>query len=144
MTVQDAATAPTFESLNPANGEVVGTHPVQDEAAVRAAVARAREAAAWWSALSFDQRAEILDQWKGVITRRVQQLAGLMHDETGKPHSDAALEAGLAIDHLGWAAKHAEKVLRRKRRSSGMLMANIAASVEYKPLGVIGVIGPWN
>ena len=144
MTVQDQATTPTFESLNPANGEVVGTHPIHDDAAVRAAVGRAREAAAWWSALSFDQRAEILGQWKGVITRRIQQLAGLMHDETGKPHSDAALEAGLAIDHLGWAAKHAEKELGRKRRASGMLMANIAATVEYKPLGVIGVIGPWN
>ena len=38
MTVQDQATTPTFESLNPANGEVVGTHPIHDDAAVRAAV----------------------------------------------------------------------------------------------------------
>ena len=142
MTIQE--TVPTFESLNPANGEVVGTHPVHGEAAVRAAVERAREASQWWAALGFDGRAEILGQWKGVITRRIQQLAGLMHDETGKPHGDAALEAGLAIDHLGWAAKHAEKVLSRQRRPSGMLMANVAASVEYRPLGVIGVIGPWN
>ena len=50
----------TFDSLNPRTGDVVGTHPVHTEAEVRAAVARAREAAAWWSALSFDERDEHL------------------------------------------------------------------------------------
>lgn len=134
----------TFESLNPRNGDVVGTHPIHDEAAVRAAVARARETSAWWQNLGFEGRERVLTQWKGVITRRIQQLADLMHEETGKPHGDATLEIGLAVDHLGWAAGHAEKVLHRKRRASGMLMANVAATVEYHPLGVIGVIGPWN
>jgi aldehyde dehydrogenase (NAD+) len=138
------ATGPTFDSLDPTTGELVGTHPVDRPEEVAAAVARARAAATWWAGLSFDERAEILTTWKGVITRRIQQLAGLMHRETGKPYGDAALEVGLAVDHLGWAAGHAEKVLKRRRRSSGMLMANMAASVEYRPLGVVGVIGPWN
>ena len=134
----------TFDSLNPTTGDVVGTHPVHTEADVRAAVERAREAAAWWSALSFDEREALLTSWKGAMTRRVAQLADLMHQETGKPHGDALLEAALAIDHLAWAAGHAGKVLRRRRVSSGMIMANQAATLEYRPLGVIGVIGPWN
>jgi acyl-CoA reductase-like NAD-dependent aldehyde dehydrogenase len=45
---------------------------------------------------------------------------------------------------VDWAAKHAEKVLGRRRVSSGMLMANQAATLAYPPLGVVGVIGPWN
>ncbi|MGN6252323.1 MAG: aldehyde dehydrogenase family protein [Marmoricola sp.] len=134
----------TFDSLDPRNGDVVATYPVHTEDDVREAVARAREAAAWWADLGWDGRKRVLDQWKGVITRRIAQLAQVAHDETGKPHADAALEAGLAIDHLGWAAAHAEKVLKRRRRAAGMLMANMAATVEYKPLGVVGVIGPWN
>ncbi|MFC4783347.1 aldehyde dehydrogenase family protein [Nocardioides sp. MAHUQ-72] len=134
----------TFDSLNPATGDVVGTHPVHTEEEVRAAVGRAREAAAWWSALSFDERDRHLSAWKGVMTRRVAQLADLMHQETGKPHGDALLEAALAIDHLAWAAGHAEKVLKRRRVSPGLVMSNQAATVEYLPLGVIGVIGPWN
>ncbi len=105
---------------------------------------RAREAAGWWSSLSYDDRAERLNAWKGVLTRRLAQLADVVHRETGKPHSDATLEAGVAIDHIAWAAKNAEKVLKRRKRSSGLVMANMAATVEYKPLGVIGVIGPWN
>jgi len=62
----------------------------------------------------------------------------------GKPVPDAMLEAGLAIDHIAWAAGHAKKVLGRRRVPSGMLMVNQAATVQYQPLGVVGVIGPWN
>ena len=79
-----------------------------------------------------------------MITRRIAQLAELVHQETGKPHGDAQLEIVLAIDHLAWAAKHAKKVLGRRKVPSGLLMANQAATVEYHPLGVVGVIGPWN
>jgi acyl-CoA reductase-like NAD-dependent aldehyde dehydrogenase len=144
MTTTQQRTGSTFESLNPATGDVVGTHPVHTEEEVREAVARAREAAAWWSALSYDERDTHLSTWKGVITRRVAQLADVMHQETGKPHGDAMLEAALAIDHLAWAAGHAGKVLKRRKVSAGLVMANQAATVEYLPLGVIGVIGPWN
>jgi aldehyde dehydrogenase (NAD+) len=138
------ASGSTFESLNPANGDVVGTHPVHTEEEVRAAVARAREAAAWWAGLSFKERKVHLTTWKGAMTRRLAQLADLMHQEMGKPHSDAVLEATLAIEHIAWAAGHAEKVLGRRRVFPGMLMVNQAATVEFRPLGVVGVIGPWN
>ncbi len=133
-----------LQSLDPATGDVVGVHPVDDQAAVDAAVARAREAVEWWAGLGFDGRKELLGQWRGVITRRIAQLADLVHLETGKPHGDAQLEVGLAVEHLAWAAGHAEKVLGRHRASSGLLLANMAATVEYLPLGVVGVIGPWN
>ncbi|GAA4418854.1 aldehyde dehydrogenase family protein [Actinokineospora soli] len=136
--------AKTFESLNPATDEVVGTYPIHSEDEVRAAVAAARPAAEWWAGLGFAGRLERLERWKGVLTRRAQQLAQVVHDETGKPHGDAMLEIILAIDHTAWAARNARKVLGPKRRSSGLLMANQASSVEYQPLGVVGVIGPWN
>ena len=130
MTVTD--TRATFDSLNPITGDVVATHPVHSDEEVREAVARAKEAAAWWSALTFDEREKHLTAWKGAMTRRIAQLADVMHQETGKPHSDAMLEAALAIDHLAWAAGHAEKVLKRRRVPSGLVMANQAAYVAYR------------
>ncbi|MQA08348.1 MAG: aldehyde dehydrogenase family protein [Pseudonocardiaceae bacterium] len=136
--------ADTFDSLDPATGEVVSSHPIHAAEAVDAAVRRARDAAGWWASLDFAGRAERLQRWKGVITRRAGELAEVVHAETGKPHSDAMLEIVLAIDHIGWAAKHARKVLGPKRRPPGLLMANQSATVEYQPLGVVGVIGPWN
>lgn len=138
------APTPTFESLNPANGDVVGVHPITDKAGVDAAVARAREAAGWWGQLSFKERGEYLLTWRSVITRRIAQLADLSRRETGKPHGDAQLEIVLAIDHIAWAAKNAKKVLGPQKVGSGLLMANQAATVEYSSLGVVGVIGPWN
>ncbi len=68
-----------------------------------------------------------------------------MHRENGKPLTDARLtEVTLPVDHIAWAAKHAPKVLGSRKVPSGMMMANQAALLEYQPLGVIGVIGPWN
>jgi aldehyde dehydrogenase (NAD+) len=131
-------------STNPATGDVVGVHAIDDAAAVDAAVARARHTAQWWARGTFADRREVLDQWKGVLTRRMAQLVDVVHQETGKPHADAQLEIGLAIEHLAWASRHAGRVLGPRKAPSGLLLANQAASVEYLPLGVVGVIGPWN
>lgn len=136
--------AGTFESLNPATGEVIATHPIHDRDDVLAAVERARSVSDWWQAIGFDGRKEYLNKWRVVLTSRLAELSDLMHREGGKPFGDAQMEAGLAIDHLAWAAKNAKKVLGRSIVNPGMLMTNQLATVEYKPLGVVGVIGPWN
>ena len=67
-----------------------------------------------------------------------------MHEETGKPLDDAKLEIILAVLHIDWAARHARRVLRPRRVRSGLLALNQVSTLEYLPLGVIGVIGPWN
>ena len=82
-----------------------------------AAVARAREAAAWWSALTFDERGDQLHTWKGVITRRIAQLADVVTSETGKPHGDAQLEIALAIEHLALGGQARREGARPRARS---------------------------
>ncbi len=134
----------TFESLSPATGEVLATYGIDGQREVRLAVHRARDAAAWWGGLSHGMRKLRLLAWKSHLTRYMGRLAQLVHDETGKPLDDATLEIVNTILHLDWAAKHAAPVLRPRRVPSGIAMLNQAASVEYQPLGVIGVIGPWN
>ncbi|MFE0149419.1 aldehyde dehydrogenase family protein [Nonomuraea sp. NPDC059007] len=134
----------TFDSLNPATGTVVGSHPKQGQEAVHAAVGRAEEAAAWWAGLGAAERRRRLLDYKAVITQNLRQLATLVHEETGKPVGDATLEIVLAITHIDWAARNAAKVLGRRRVSPGMVGLNLAATLEYLPLGVVGVIGPWN
>jgi aldehyde dehydrogenase (NAD+) len=138
------ATSRTFESTDPATGAVVGVFPVHDTEAVGATVGQAREAAASWAALGFDGRRQRLDAYRGYLARRLHELADLVHRENGKPHADAILEISLAIDHLAWAAGHARKTLGPRRVRAGLLAANHAAYLEYQPLGVVGVIGPWN
>jgi acyl-CoA reductase-like NAD-dependent aldehyde dehydrogenase len=140
-----ARESPTrFASIDPRTGEVVAYHQVDDEAAVRAAVARAQPAAEWWRDLGFAPRRRRLLSWCSALARQVDGLADLICAETGKPRDDARLECALVIAHLDWAARNAERVLRRRRVRSGLLMVHEASSVGYEPYGVIGVIGPWN
>jgi acyl-CoA reductase-like NAD-dependent aldehyde dehydrogenase len=134
----------TFDSHEPSTGQVFATFPVHSEADVAAAVGRARTAALWWQNLGPDGRKQRLDAWRSVLVKRIPEIAEAMHRENGKPVADAQLELTLAVDHLDWAAKNARKVLGQRRVPSGLLMANQAAYLEYQPLGVIGVIGPWN
>jgi acyl-CoA reductase-like NAD-dependent aldehyde dehydrogenase len=134
----------TFASLNPATGEVVAEHPVHDAAAVDETIERARAAAAWWSALGWKERRLRLLNVKGALTRNLNRMAELIHQETGKPVQDAQLETIMAILHLDWAARNARRVLGPRGVFPGVASLNQKAVLEYQPLGVVGVIGPWN
>ncbi|MFG1791477.1 aldehyde dehydrogenase family protein [Nocardia sp. NPDC049149] len=131
-------------SVNPATGEVIGTHPIADEDAVRAAVAKARAAAATWGALSYDERRTHLLRWSSRLVADSDEFCRLIHAENGKPLDDSFLELMLALEHIAWAAKNAKKILSPKKVSPGAFMSNFAARIEQRPLGVVGVIGPWN
>ncbi len=136
--------ARTFDSLNPATSEVIGTFPVTSEEETGETVARAHEAALWWAKLGWKERQTGLLAWKSYLVRYIGRLAALVHAETGKPLADAQLEILLAVVHIDWAARHARKVLGPHKVRSGIVAINHAATVEYQPLGVVGVIGPWN
>jgi len=134
----------TFDSYNPVTGLSIGQHALSSKEDVDAAVASAREGAPFWQALDFKGRKKALLQWNSYLLENLDDLVEIVSLETGKPLSDATLEASLALAHLGWAARQAEEVLRTSHRSPGLLMANMSATVERSPLGVVGVIGPWN
>jgi acyl-CoA reductase-like NAD-dependent aldehyde dehydrogenase len=139
-----ATESTTFPSLNPATGEVVAEHPVADDAAVAEAIERARTASEWWGDLGWKERRLRLLNIKGALTRNLNRMAELIHQETGKPLQDAQLETIMAIVHLDWAARHARKVLGPRTVFPGAASLNQKAVLEYQPLGVVGVIGPWN
>jgi acyl-CoA reductase-like NAD-dependent aldehyde dehydrogenase len=144
VTTASRQSGSTFDTVNPATDEVIASFPVCGPADVEAAVQRAREAAAWWAGLGWKERRLRLLAWKSHITRYMGRLAELVHEETGKPLGDAKLEIVLAIVHLDWAAKNAARVLGPRRVRSGLVSLNQTALLEYQPLGVVAVIGPWN
>jgi acyl-CoA reductase-like NAD-dependent aldehyde dehydrogenase len=133
-----------LETVNPATGEVLAVFPVHGRREVGDALAAARPAAQWWANLDWNERRIRLLAWKSYLARYLGRLAQLVHEETGKPLDDAKMEITLAIVHIDWAARHARPVLRARRVRSGLVAANLTSWVEYQPLGVVGVIGPWN
>lgn len=140
----ESATLKTFDSINPATGEIVGTYPVHSSDEVQAAVDRGRGAAGWWRSRDFDGRRALLRRWKGMLARRSHELADLVHAENGKPHDDALIEIIGSVDHIEWAARNASRVLGQRRVRTGFFGATQAAYLEYQPFGLVGVIGPWN
>ncbi|MCF8552458.1 MAG: aldehyde dehydrogenase family protein [Candidatus Planktophila sp.] len=136
--------AKAFNSHNPVTGEPVGSFPIYSAKQVSEIVSHARHASTAWVNLGFPGRKKVLLSWSTYIINNIDQIATLVSLETGKPMSDAKLEVSMAVSHIGWAARHAEDVVRVSYRAPGALMANMSASVERSPLGVVGVIGPWN
>lgn len=141
---QSADGEATVVSWNPADGSVIDTFPVLDRGQVTDLVDQARQAQQWWGALSFDERGLHLRRWRRQIWQSVTQIADVIHRENGKPFEDAVVEVALTVEHMRWAEKNARRALRSRRVAPGVLLANFSATVDREPLGVVGVIAPWN
>jgi acyl-CoA reductase-like NAD-dependent aldehyde dehydrogenase len=131
-------------STHPATGAEAGRVPVADADAVATTVRRARDAAAWWAGLGFDGRKTRLLRWRALLADRVEELAELTRTETGKPLAEGIVEALASMEHIDWAARNAKRVLGPHRTRTRLVVAEHAGYLEYRPYGVVGVIGPWN
>src|SRR5579859_5683620 len=131
---------------NPATGEIVATVPDLDPAAVEAMVGRARAAQPGWEAYGFEGRARIMRRAQKWVMDNSEQVISTIVSETGKTYEDAEFaEIAYAGNAFGFWAKEAEGYLTDQRvRSAQILLKGKKLILRYRPLGVIGVIGPWN
>jgi succinate-semialdehyde dehydrogenase/glutarate-semialdehyde dehydrogenase len=129
---------------NPATLEELGEVEVSNAADVRAAVERARKAQPAWAELSFEARGRYLHRAVRGILERHDEIVATIAGETGKPDLEAlATEVILACDALEFYAKRTKRILA-ERRIPLHLMRTKKLRVVYKPLGVVGIITPWN
>jgi acyl-CoA reductase-like NAD-dependent aldehyde dehydrogenase len=150
-TVEQQANGKTDEANsiiveNPATGQVVATLPAASPEDVVEMAARARRAQPGWAALGFDGRAKILRRAQKWVLDNADRLLDTVVSETGKTREDAALaELGYAASSFGFWAKNAPKYLAdEKIRTSSPFLVGRRVFVRYEPIGVVGVIGPWN
>src|SRR5215213_11752759 len=131
---------------NPATGELVATVPRIDPAEVGALVARARAAQPAWEALGYGGRARVLRRAQKWVVEHRERLIETIVSETGKTHEDALLaEIGYVGNAFGFWAKNAPEYLAdEKVRSANPFVLGRKLVVRYAPLGLVGVIGPWN
>ncbi|MFL6158595.1 MAG: aldehyde dehydrogenase family protein [Marmoricola sp.] len=134
----------TFTVTNPATGEDVGSFPVHTAADIAERLASARDAQVWWDGLGFAERKRRLNRWIALIAQQSDELCDLGFRETGRPRGDVQFELIAGLEDLRWAAAHASRVLKPRRVAPGLAMFNFSAQVSYPPLGVVGVIAPWN
>ncbi|MFJ9812323.1 aldehyde dehydrogenase family protein [Streptomyces sp. NPDC101158] len=125
--------------LNPATEEVVATVPAATAADVDAAVVRAGAAQRAWAAAAPADRSRVLRRFAAVVDAHVEELALLEVREAGHTIGNARWEAGNVRDLLDYAAGGAERLNGRQIPVAGGLDITI-----LEPLGVVGVIAPWN
>jgi acyl-CoA reductase-like NAD-dependent aldehyde dehydrogenase len=134
-----------IEVLNPATGEIVGSVPSLSGDAVRALAARAREAQAGWDAAGFKVRARVFRRAQRWLHANSSRVSELIRSETGKTYEDAQLELAVAARAFAfWATNSRKHLADRRVRSSSPLTLGKRIVVRYRPVGVVGVIGPWN
>ncbi|MFJ9624994.1 aldehyde dehydrogenase family protein [Streptomyces sp. NPDC101181] len=129
----------TLDVLNPATAEVIATVPASTAADVDAAVTRATAAQRSWSAAAPADRARLLRRFAATVDQHIEELAGLEVREAGHTLGNARWEAGNVRDLLDYSAGGAERLLGRQ--------IPVAGGIDFtvlEPLGVVGVIAPWN
>jgi acyl-CoA reductase-like NAD-dependent aldehyde dehydrogenase len=136
----------TIEVENPATGEIVASVPDLGAEAIAEMARRARAAQPAWQAYGFDGRARILLRAQKWLMDNADQVISTIISETGKTFEDASLaEISYAGNAFGFWAKHGPEYLADERvKSSQLLVKGKKLIMRYRPLGLIGVIGPWN
>lgn len=125
--------------LNPATEELLATVPATTAAEVHTAVTRAATAQRAWAALAPADRARLLRRFATVVDSHAEELALLEVREAGHTIGNARWEAGNVRDLLDFAAGGVERLSGRQIPVPGGIDITL-----LEPLGVIGVITPWN
>ncbi|ANP54021.1 acyl-CoA reductase-like NAD-dependent aldehyde dehydrogenase [Streptomyces griseochromogenes] len=128
-----------LDVLNPATEEVIATVPGAVEQDVDAAVSRAARAQRAWAAAAPGDRARLLRRFAAVVDGHIEELARLEVREAGHTLGNARWEAGNVRDLLEYAAGGVERLSGRQIPVAGGLDVTL-----LEPLGVVGVIAPWN
>jgi len=131
---------------NPATGREVGRVPELSGTEVAELARKARAAQPGWNALGFEGRGRVLLRAQKWVVDNRDRVIETIVAETGKTYEDALIaEINYATSAFGFWAKNAEKFLADERvKTSSPFVLGRKLVVRYQPLGLIGVIGPWN
>jgi len=137
----DANDASTFDVVNPATGEKVGTAPHMGAAETRRAIDAANAAWPAWRKKNAKERATILRKWNDLMLENADDLALIMTAEQGKPLPEAKGEVAYAASFLEWFGEEAKRIEGDTLQSP---WADRRTVVTREPIGVCAAITPWN
>src|SRR6266540_565280 len=133
-------------SYDPDTGEEIGRAPLCSAEDVEQAVRRARAAQPAWARLSFRQRSRVILAARKLMLAERNEIARLVSRETGKPAAEAvSMEIVPTLDAMHYFAHASENLLRPQKIDIGQYgLMGRSSTIVFRPLGVIGIISPWN
>lgn len=137
---------PLIQSINPATGELLAELPCSTNEQVHAAIESARAAQKDWAAIGAAGRARYLLRFRQELFLRHRQFAELITRENGKPLAESLVaELMVTLDAAAWFAAEGPSLLRPERVPHSNPAAWLKrGTLHYEPLGVVGIISPWN
>ncbi|MDF1781407.1 MAG: aldehyde dehydrogenase family protein [Alcanivoracaceae bacterium] len=146
MTAQPPITDKMVQDINPANGENFFEIPETDLARIGELFEQAKSAQKVWAEKSFAQRAQHINKMRDYIVDNAEQLSKIVSQSNGKTLVDAlATEVMPCALACSWYASNAKSVLKPKMRGGGnILFFNKRSQIVHVPIGVVGIISPWN
>jgi succinate-semialdehyde dehydrogenase/glutarate-semialdehyde dehydrogenase len=138
--------AVALDSFNPATGSRLGSVPVTAPTDVQAVVDAVAKVQPFWAQLTLADRGRYLERAAQVIIDETDAIRDLIVAEQGKPRTEAfSMEILPTIDALTWIAREGAELLADESIPMPQLFLKSKRSAfTYEPLGVIGVISPWN
>jgi acyl-CoA reductase-like NAD-dependent aldehyde dehydrogenase len=134
-----------LESFNPASGELVGRVETLTPSKVQGVVDDVAEVQPFWAALTLQDRARYLRRACDVVLKDMDDLAELLTNEQGKPRVESyTMELLPTVDSLKWIADNGPEILADEKQSMPVFLKSKSAKFTYEPIGVVGVIAPWN
>jgi len=135
-----------YRLRNPATLEPAGEFEAATAEDVQGALELARKAQLDWAELGFDERARYMYRALHALAERQDDFLEVVLRETGKARTEViAMEILAGCDALAYYARRAGEILRtRKRRMHGLQGLTRQLRIVYRPLGVVGIIAPWN
>lgn len=142
----EAASASPFASVSPATGETLATVEATPIASIDDLVRRAREAREAWAALPLDTRIETVGAVKQRILARAEEIAKVVHEETGKPDVEALLGEVLASADVVsyWAEVLPEELEPIEADIDALSYPRKVGMIHREARGTLAVIMPWN
>ena len=136
----------TIQVQNPATLEKITELAIASPADVAAAIGRARKAQATWRTKTFVERATLLYRFRDLLIDEQERLADILTSESGKPRSEVyGNELFYLCDVIGFWAANAAKFLKAEKIRPHLFMFKTKKVIsEYHPIGVVGIISPWN
>jgi acyl-CoA reductase-like NAD-dependent aldehyde dehydrogenase len=133
-------------SINPANKQTLGQIPVSTSAEIAETVARAAQVFKAWRRVPLAERLEKIEHFRRVLFEQRETVAQLITTETGKPKVEALVsEVFGALETCAWLKKNTARVLTpEKVHLNPVFFPGKRSYNVFEPLGVIGVISPWN
>lgn len=132
-----------LEFINPATNEKFGEIPVSTPGEIEQAMQDLRRAAPAWATRPLRERIRILRDFQALLIDARDEITAVINQDCGKSRQDALIELLVLVDYLQANLRHAPNWLHSHKVSSGLYFTK-RAYVEFRPRGVVLVLGPWN